>query len=147
MKTKVISLIFIFIFGALGLGDSNLATINDALQQEHTPQGVIVSVDDANSSGFQEGSIYSEQTFLSAPLHTCGLTDNGTYCWGFNLYGTLGNGGTVDSTTASLVSGSQNMPFREISGGGTVTCGIAMNNSVLCWGGGYSLGLSQSSVS
>lgn len=37
--------------------------------------------------------------------HTCGLTAGGeTYCWGFNLYGQLGTGGTEGATTPVLVA-------------------------------------------
>lgn len=71
---------------------------------------------------------------------TCAIAGSGgggpAYCWGFNLYGNLGNGGTTGSApnpTPSLVLGGLN--YTVVSGGGFgATCGITPAGAAYCWG-------------
>lgn len=64
--------------------------------------------------------------------HSCSLsTSGGAYCWGDNLYGQLGIGGTPSSNIPVAVSGG---PFVQISAGESHTCAIAAGGQAFCWG-------------
>jgi alpha-tubulin suppressor-like RCC1 family protein len=68
--------------------------------------------------------------------HTCGVTtDNRVYCWGFNVFGQLGDGTTTQRRLRPvLVSGG--LSFRQVSAGGLHTCGVTTANKAYCWGSG-----------
>jgi len=74
-------------------------------------------------------------TDLSAgSKHTCGVSSDGVgYCWGFNFYGQLGDGTTVDRRWPVPASGS--LTFESISAGRFHTCGVELNpRRAFCWG-------------
>jgi len=78
--------------------------------------------------------------------HTCAILDNGSgMCWGWNIYGQLGDGSTNNSTTPVYVSMPHGLGLAEISVGFRHTCGVATNGSVYCWGahGEGALGLGE----
>src|SRR5919202_30849 len=60
--------------------------------------------------------------------HSCGLTtDSLAYCWGWNIFGQLGDGTTGDgSITPTLVGGGRR--FRQIRAGYWHTCAINLND-------------------
>ena len=77
--------------------------------------------------------------------NNCGLTATGAaWCWGSDAYGTLGSGGPGPETCSiyqihcgtqpyevdELVSG----PFRSLSAGWGVVCGLVGGGSAYCWG-------------
>ena len=73
-------------------------------------------------------------SLAAGPLATCGGTmSGGTYCWGGNYYGGLGNGDTspvgVDHPVRTLGG-----PFIAIAIGQGHTCGIEADALVHCWG-------------
>ena len=66
--------------------------------------------------------------------HTCVLmTAGGVQCWGFNLYGQLGDGSTTNRTVPVPVSGLASA-VRAISVGGNNTCVLTTSGVVKCWG-------------
>ncbi len=72
--------------------------------------------------------------------HFCALRDDGTvWCWGYNGYGQLGNGGFDDpaepSTVPTQVVGL--VDAVEIAAGEYHTCARRSSGSVACWGNGF----------
>jgi alpha-tubulin suppressor-like RCC1 family protein/subtilase family serine protease len=65
--------------------------------------------------------------------HTCALLpDASVQCWGYNLYGQLGNGKNQDSNKPVVVSGISNA--TAIAAGGYHSCALLGDGSVHCWG-------------
>ena len=61
------------------------------------------------------------------------LMPSGTLCWGYNVYGQLGNNSTVNSTTAVRTVGGNN--FDSISVGAYNNCALEKNtHNAYCWG-------------
>lgn len=78
------------------------------------------------------------ETISGMGAHVCALTsDNGTYCWGFNTYGQLGNNSTTHSSipvaidTSGVLNGKT---ITAISMGGNHSCSIASDHNIYCWG-------------
>ena len=77
----------------------------------------------------------------AAMYHTCVIISDGSMmCWGANNEGQLGDGTTIDSTSAVSVNLNANLSVTDISLGGVsdlgydFTCAITDNESVYCWG-------------
>lgn len=69
---------------------------------------------------------------------TCGATtDQRAYCWGYNVYGALGDGtsGIGSSAPVAVLGG---LRFRQVSAGGTHSCGVTTDYRAYCWGGNQS---------
>ncbi|MBW3628176.1 MAG: Ig-like domain-containing protein, partial [Gemmatimonadetes bacterium] len=82
----------------------------------------------------------------SGNVHSCGLTAEGkAYCWGRNGNAELGASATPDGCGAiqcvarpGPVNGG--LLFRELTLGGTYTCGLDADGRAYCWGSVYGLG-------
>ncbi|MFM7677272.1 MAG: RCC1 domain-containing protein [Roseiflexaceae bacterium] len=68
--------------------------------------------------------------------HTCVTAVHGTYCWGLNDYGQLGNGSYNNSNIPVLVQVPNvlNDIFVQISAGTWYTCAITSTTYAYCWG-------------
>ncbi len=69
--------------------------------------------------------------------HTCALLDDSTLtCWGYNIYGQLGNttnNGTENPNhTPTAVAGLADV--TQVGPGGTQTCALHGEGTVTCWG-------------
>jgi len=77
--------------------------------------------------------VTSSATAITAnEMFTCALVDGGAYCWGYNEYGRLGNGNTLNQNTPVPVPGF-NRGVTAISAGLSHACAIR-DGSVYCWG-------------
>lgn len=73
----------------------------------------------------------------SGAAHTCAITtDTGARCWGAGGLGQIGNGETVDASSAKAVrSGSGPLTgLIAIDAGQNHTCALKANGEVWCWG-------------
>lgn len=72
--------------------------------------------------------------------HTCGLTGSGeAYCWGWDEFGTLGDGGTSVNQENAIPVLTPNVSvatvlFTRISAGGQHSCGVVDGGAAYCWG-------------
>jgi alpha-tubulin suppressor-like RCC1 family protein len=67
-------------------------------------------------------------------VHSCGVTTTGAaYCWGEGFYGELGDGAThgYSDTPVAVVGG---LTFRQVSAGGSHSCGVTTAGVAYCWG-------------
>ena len=135
---KSIILIFLMLVLSLSVATNSLNQSADfsGLGENVEPMSVILPFSDLNEPGFQEGSIFTDTTLSASSSRTCAILDNGSVsCWGWGMYGQLGNGGSDDQSSPTLTSSLG--PGRTavgVSSGSTHTCAILDNGSVSCWG-------------
>lgn len=81
------------------------------------------------------GSVSTKVTYVSAGYHgnTCAVADSATYCWGWNGYGTLGDGTNTNRSTPGLVPNMTGKPVTAVSNGQTHTCAYSQGD-IYCWG-------------
>lgn len=88
-----------------------------------------------NVLGFGQGM----SAIASGAIHSCSLDTNGNIkCWGYNEYGQLGDGTTVNRTSPVTVLAAAGGPalanVTGIAAGGYHTCAITTTTGVKCWG-------------
>ncbi|MBI9001108.1 hypothetical protein M0E87_11890 [Corynebacterium sp. CCM 9185] len=80
------------------------------------------------------GVVLAGPTIATGGSYTCAIITDGTVqCWGYNRFGQLGNGTTVDSATPMTVTRLSG-PATALSTSGGHTCVLIEDGSVECWG-------------
>jgi len=74
--------------------------------------------------------------------HSCVVMADGTaQCWGFNEYGQLGDGSTIDSVVPVLVSGitglTPDTAAVSVTAGASYSCVLMVDGTVQCWGANW----------
>ena len=68
-------------------------------------------------------------------MHTClGVNDGSMFCWGYNAYGQLGNGGNGNSNSPVMVPLSANQLLSSVQVGLFHSCALFDSGEVACWG-------------
>jgi alpha-tubulin suppressor-like RCC1 family protein len=114
-----------------------------------TSKSLIVSgLDSATTYEFRVAAVNSvgtgpwgvqESTAETGDSHTCAVTVNGKVkCWGWNVFGQLGDGSTIDSHVPVAVIGftgsEESTTAVRVSAGGLHSCAVLVNGTVKCWG-------------
>jgi alpha-tubulin suppressor-like RCC1 family protein len=135
-KSLFLSFLMIFLGLSAVTNTFNQSTENKTLELVDESLNVILPLSQLNEPGFQEGSVYSNDTISSGESHTCAILDNGSVsCWGENLVGEIGDGTNVKRTEPTQVTSLGNgRTAVAISSGKYHTCAILDNGSVSCWG-------------
>jgi alpha-tubulin suppressor-like RCC1 family protein len=76
-------------------------------------------------------------TVATGSGYTCALRTSGAVaCWGFNAFGQLGDGTTVDRSTPAPVVGLSS-GVTDLATGGFHACVLTRSGGVKCWGGNF----------
>ena len=116
-------------FARLGYGNS------DNIGDDETPDSI---------GNVNLGTGRTAKDISSGEAHTCAiLNDDTVKCWGYGSYGRLGYSNTDnigdDETPDSIgvVNLGAGRTAKQISCGGTHTCAILDDDTVMCWGNGF----------
>lgn len=67
--------------------------------------------------------------------HTCAVrTDGRLYCWGWDLYGQLGDGGAASFQTSPVQVAGRRTDWASVSAGQVHTCALRTDGRLFCWG-------------
>jgi len=108
---------------------------------------------DVHTSSLDSTPLSGIVSISAGASFTCALTSGGTVkCWGFNLFRTLGNGTSADSSTPTDVhtSSLDSTPLSgiiSISSGYRHVCAVTATQNVKCWGSNASGQLGDGSYS
>ena len=136
-KRKPYLLVFLMLVFSFSSGIASLAPPLHPVDQHAS---VLTPPASANSSGFQEGSIFTQATIAIGGEHMCVITDQkSVMCWGNGASGQLGNNDTTSHVSPVLVEGfGPGRTATALSAGFAHTCALLDNGSVTCWGKGTS---------
>ena len=114
---KLHHLFLLFVLGFCFFPGSSSAMAAGAVQPQKQPERKITSL-----------------AVSRAGNHICALTSRGiVQCWGYNGYGQLGDGTTIDSsnpvTAVGIASGA-----KSLAAGKDFTCAVTAVGAVMCWG-------------
>ncbi len=115
---------------------AGIATFS-TLSIDRPGQGYTLTASATNLSGAASTPFHVHLTITaisSGSYHTCAIATGGTYCWGSDYYGEIGepqNNSESDSVP-NLVPGGYT--FTQISAGGYHTCAITATFAAYCWG-------------
>ena len=84
---------------------------------------------------FAQTATYAVKQVSAGGIHTCLLTTTGgVKCWGFNFYGELGDGTTIDRATPTDVVGLTSGVAAISASTNAHTCALTTAGGVKCWG-------------
>jgi alpha-tubulin suppressor-like RCC1 family protein len=124
----------IVVCAALGVacGAKATATAPDASGPDDASSGASDAAT-GDDSTFGDGAVAPSLAIAPGLFFTCELMAGGTVrCWGFNMYGMLGDQTTTDSLTPVTVAGLGGV--LALSAGGYNACALLPGGKVDCWG-------------
>lgn len=88
------------------------------------------------------GSVFDFTWISAGGVHTCAGSSGPVSCWGFNLFGQLGDGTNEDNDSPDANSVIGDLDLVLLSAGSDHTCGLTPDGVAYCWGfnGGGRLG-------
>lgn len=124
-------------------GSNNFGQLGDGTTSDSSTTARVLK--GAAAAGDYDSSYLANVKSVSAGGHVCAVTNNdNTYCWGYNSYGQLGDGTTVNSTTTVQVlkgqavagdyAGSYISSTSQVVTGQNHTCALTKNDNLYCWG-------------
>jgi alpha-tubulin suppressor-like RCC1 family protein len=82
-----------------------------------------------------EGGTADWRTVSTGGFHTCGIRTTGRlYCWGYDGYGELGDGGTNTNRSTPVQVAGGHTDWTSVSAGGRHTCARRSSGRLYCWG-------------
>jgi alpha-tubulin suppressor-like RCC1 family protein len=79
------------------------------------------------------GTFEDWATVDAGSSHTCGVRSNGKlYCWGYDGYGQIGDGGGTGATTPRRIGTFED--WAQTKTGTDHSCGVRENGKLYCWG-------------
>jgi len=94
--------------------------------------------DTTGATKFSPVAVLGGHTFTSVTAgngHTCGLDPSGlAWCWGYDVYGALGDGDTTHTNKFSPVAVAGGHTFISLTAGYIHSCGVDTSGSAWCWG-------------
>jgi alpha-tubulin suppressor-like RCC1 family protein len=110
----------VYCWGANAAGQLGTGSRNDA----RTPTAI---------SAPATGGTVRFTSMAAGGTHSCAVAETGdAYCWGRNLYGQLGIGGTADALVPTAVA--TTVRFASVTAGGVHSCGRTRGGQAWCWG-------------
>ena len=110
-----------------------LESINPWTNSEETLDEANVVLESSGSS-----FAYSNDKLSAGGYHTCAILDNGDLkCWGWDINGQLGDGGSntnTDAPSSTAIDLGTGRTAVAVSGGTYHTCALLDNGDVKCWG-------------
>lgn len=83
--------------------------------------------------GTEPGTVPLVPRVDAGSYHTCQVRADGTaWCWGWNIYGQLGNGTSTDSDTQVQVG--VDTDWAGVAAGQYHSCGLKVDGTLWCWG-------------
>ena len=96
------------------------------------------NIDSPPSSSINLGTGHTAVAVAAGAQHTCAILDNGSLkCWGSDIHGQLGYGGTssnLNTPSSSTVDLGNGRTAVAIGAGDSHTCAILDNGEMKCWG-------------
>lgn len=81
------------------------------------------------------GGVVFARVFTSDFAQACGLAAGGqAFCWGWNIYGSLGFPSTVVDSVRTAPTAVPNFLFATMALGMYHTCGLTLGGQAYCWG-------------
>jgi alpha-tubulin suppressor-like RCC1 family protein len=95
----------------------------------------VVDLSASRDSASQVAGGHAFASIVAALSYTCALgTDSLAYCWGMDIFGSLGNGIPGSTSSPALVAGGHK--FGSLAGGSQHMCALDGAGQAWCWGMG-----------
>lgn len=93
------------------------------------------STNDADWEFVEARGLADGTRVAAGQARSCAVRATGTVaCWGYNAYGSLGDGTTIDRSTPTPVAALGSVV--DVASGDTQTCAVGAAGGVWCWGAG-----------